>query len=90
MVLRRSPSTSERTLFNQLSVFAGSFDLPTRSGLRSEPDLVVERATDVVDVLVALVDKSMVQVINGRRYQLLETLREYGRGSSTMSGGSKR
>ena len=81
-------STSERTLFNQLSVFAGSFDLPTVEAVCDlEPDLVVERATDVVDVLVALVDKSMVQVINGRRYQLLETLREYGREQLDDVGG---
>ena len=73
-------SAGERTLFNQLSVFAGSFDLPAVEAVCDlGTDQGVEPDRDVVDVLVALVDKSMVQVINGRRYQLLETLREYGR-----------
>ena len=69
-------------------MFAGSFDLPAVEAVCDlGTDQGVERATDVVDVLVALVDKSMVQVINGRRYQLLETLREYGREQLEDVGG---
>ena len=43
----------------------------------------------VLDVLVALVDKSMVQRIDGDegRYQLLETLREFGRERLEDHGG---
>ena len=81
-------NTAERTLFNQLSVFAGSFDLPAVEAVCGlGADQGAERATDVVDVLVALVDKSMVQVIPDPRYQLLETLREYGREQLEDVGG---
>ncbi len=70
---------SERALFRQLSVFAGSFDLEAVEGVR----LPFEDAAgaDLIELLVALVDKSMVQVIvqEQPRYQMLETLREYAR-----------
>jgi predicted ATPase len=77
-------SPAERALFLQLAVFDGSFDLDAVEAV-CEPvgDQAVEpgASSDPVDVLVALVDKSMVQMVDRRhsRYQLLETLREYGR-----------
>ncbi len=81
-------SRPEQVVYARLSGFAGSFDLaavefvcagtdPSQANGASEP-------FDVVEVVGTLVDKSMVQMIhltntNGTRYQLLETLREYGR-----------
>jgi predicted ATPase/class 3 adenylate cyclase len=68
----------ERLLFDRLSVFAGGFDLAAAEGVCAG-DAVDERA--VVDLLMSLVDKSLVDVDRtGRatRYRLLETLRQYG------------
>ncbi|MFT4087020.1 MAG: BTAD domain-containing putative transcriptional regulator [Gordonia sp. (in: high G+C Gram-positive bacteria)] len=67
-------SAGEKTLFTDLSVFAGSFDF----------DAVVQVIGGHVGALLtgigALVDKSMITVIGGdpRRYRMLEVLREYG------------
>ncbi len=66
-------SPDERRLFARLSAFAGSFDLAAVKSVCAGPDI------DPVEILAALVDKSMVQRVtpDGHRYQLLETLREY-------------
>lgn len=69
----------EQTLFAQLSVFAGSFDLEAAHGIcgidgAGEPD--------TLELLTYLVDKSMVVVRNvddRTRYAVLETLRAFGR-----------
>jgi predicted ATPase/class 3 adenylate cyclase len=69
---------NERQLFDRLSVFAGGCDLAACHSVCA-PDGTHELST--LDVLTALVDKSLVQIAdhNGRtRYWLLETLREYG------------
>ena len=69
----------ERTLFARLSVFAGSFTLDAAEAVCATED----SATDVLDTIVRLVDKSLVSV--GERpdgevgYRLLETIREYAR-----------
>ncbi|WLP90936.1 BTAD domain-containing putative transcriptional regulator [Gordonia sp. NB41Y] len=70
----RALDDSQRTLFDALSVFEGSFDFTaaeavTGHGVRLLPDLE------------ALIDSSMVTVIGGdpRRYRILETLRQYAR-----------
>ena len=65
----------ERTLFTALSVFAGSFDL--RSAEAMAP------GGDALDLLTRLTERSMLavrpQADGSTRYELLETLREYGR-----------
>lgn len=69
----------EQRLFDRLSVFAGGFDLDAAHAVGSAPDASED---DTVDVLTALVDKSMVVLrgtANTARYDLLDTLRAYGR-----------
>lgn len=67
----------ERLLWARLSVFAGAFDLPAVERVCAGGDLVGEQ---VVQALIGLVDKSVVQRIgeDGARYRLLDTIREYG------------
>jgi predicted ATPase/DNA-binding winged helix-turn-helix (wHTH) protein len=66
----------ERHLFESLSVFAGQFDLGVAES--------VCRGEDVLDLLTRLTQRSMLAVrrplSGGTRYEMLETLREYGRG----------
>ncbi|MEV5555423.1 BTAD domain-containing putative transcriptional regulator [Nonomuraea wenchangensis] len=57
----------ERVLAERLAVFAGGFDLAAAEG-----------AGGTLDVLAALVDKSLVQSAGDGRYRMLETIREYG------------
>lgn len=69
----------ERVLFDRLSVFAGSFDLAGVESVCADAERLP--ADEIVDVLDALVNKSMVGVDRtgaGLRYRLLETLRQYG------------
>ncbi len=65
----------EQDLFTTLSVFAGPFDLRSADALCS--------TGDALDVLTRLTERSMLSVrrlpAGGLRYELLETLREYGR-----------
>ena len=72
-------STEERCLFERLSVFAGSFSLTDVEAVCGFDPL---DEADVVDLLSALVDRSMVVAEPGpdgaTRYRLLETLRQYG------------
>ena len=77
---------SEQALFRRLAVFSGTFDVEAADavcgGLPVPPD--------VLGCLSRLVDRSMVGVIDGSggmgRYQLLETLRQYGQERLTDSG----
>lgn len=68
----------ERTLFRRLAVFAGSFDLGAVEAVCSGDGLEM---ADVLDLVGHLVDKSLVMVARevdqGRRYRLLETVRQY-------------
>lgn len=66
----------EQHMFEELSVFAGGFDLPA---VESVCGTTTSPAT--LDTLVNLVDKSMVVFVDptGPRYRLLEPLREFGR-----------
>ncbi|HEV7920912.1 MAG TPA: BTAD domain-containing putative transcriptional regulator [Thermoanaerobaculia bacterium] len=59
-------SADEQTLLRRLAVFAGSFPL----------DAVEAVCGDVLDLLGTLVDKSLVMV-DGERYRLLETVRQF-------------
>jgi predicted ATPase/class 3 adenylate cyclase len=68
----------ERRLFDRLSVFVGWFDLAAVEAVCCDEDL---DEFDVVDLLDSLIDRSMVLAASGpvgRRFRLLETLRQYG------------
>jgi len=66
----------EQHLFASLAVFAGQFDLGAAETLG--------RSGDVLDLLTGLTRRSMLNVRRpvrgGTRYEMLETLREFGRG----------
>ena len=65
----------ERALFTALSVFAGPFDLRSAEAMA--------QGGDALDLLTRLTERSMLAVRpwagGSTRYELLETLREYGR-----------
>jgi len=65
----------EKSLFTALSVFAGSFDLRSAEALLP--------GSDALDLVTRLTERSMLAVRPAagglRRYEVLETLREYGR-----------
>ena len=69
----------EQALFDRLSVFAGGFELEAAHGVCADDDVGED---DTLELLAGLVDKSMVIVrggIGATRYDVLETLRAYGR-----------
>ena len=68
---------AERVVLQRLSVFAGDFSLDAAEAVVA--DAVIAHA-DVLDLLAALVDKSLVVVreqADEARYRLLETIRQY-------------
>ncbi len=72
-------SDREKKLFDRLSVFQGGFTLEAAERVCVGDG--VEEA-EILDLLSRLVDKSLVAVgegIEGPRYRMLETLRQYGR-----------
>ncbi|MFC5140394.1 BTAD domain-containing putative transcriptional regulator [Actinomycetospora rhizophila] len=72
-------SGRERALFERLSVFAGGVDLEAAHAACADPG---DTEDDTLDLLGALVDKSMVTVDRAAGvtlYRLLETLRRFGR-----------
>jgi predicted ATPase len=65
-------SNAERSLLRQLSVFAGGWTLEAAEAV------CACEAEDVLDLLGRLVEKSLVMLdAQGRRYRLLETVRQY-------------
>lgn len=77
-------SERERTLFRRLAVFAGGWTLEAAEAVCGNG--AVESA-DVLDVLTALVEKSLVTVdVERGRYGLLETIRQYAREPLGASG----
>jgi predicted ATPase/class 3 adenylate cyclase len=72
----------EQRVFEQLSVFPGSFDLDAVEAVCAGRDeLGADDDLDLIEIVTSLVDKSMVSSVrSGRRarYRLLETLRAYG------------
>jgi len=69
----------ERKLLHRLAVFAGGFTLAAAEAVGAGDGIERE---DVLDLLTALVDKSLVQPPSDEsqpRHRLLETLRAYGR-----------
>jgi predicted ATPase len=75
-------SVGERRLWARLSVFAGPFNLVAAQEVGAE--VALERA-DVVNALVGLVDKSVV-LMEGERYRMLDTVREFGAEQLAASG----
>ncbi len=77
----------ERVVFDRLSVFSGSFDARAAQAVVSGDGI---EAWDVLDALTGLVAKSMVNAEEDpegvMRYQLLETLRQYGREQLDAAG----
>ena len=73
-----SLSSSERRLFERLSVFSGGFTLQAAEAVCDTGELA---PASVLETLGALVDKSMVLSDVGgaaSRFRMLETLRQYG------------
>ena len=69
---------AERRLFERLGVFPHHFSLEMVEAVAADPPV---DQLDVVDVLTRLVERSLVATVvtsEGGRYQLLETLRQYG------------
>jgi non-specific serine/threonine protein kinase len=78
---------AERALLGRLSVFAGGWELETAEEVCAGAPF---EASDVLDLLTHLVDKSLVAVeerAGRQRYRLLETVREYARERLDASGG---
>lgn len=75
----------ERTLFQRLSVFAGGWTLEAAEAVGAGGEI---EAADVLDLLARLVEKSLVIAdIDGDRYRMLETVRQYARGKLEEAGG---
>ncbi|HEX2903209.1 MAG TPA: BTAD domain-containing putative transcriptional regulator [Jatrophihabitans sp.] len=68
---------AERLLAERLAIFASGACVASAQAICADPRLAAE---DVLDVLMALVDKSLLTLQEGRpaRYQMLETIREFG------------
>lgn len=92
-------SPKERLLFQRLSVFAGGWPLEAAEAVCADdaeaPLCDWERlvAPEIMDLLAELVDKSLVTVEGdegdpgtGRRYRLLEMMRQYARDQLVESG----
>ncbi len=77
---------AERAVLARLAVFAGGFGLAAAEAVAVDPDLPAE----VVGLLGALVDKSLVQFgdtgAGPGRYRLLETVRQYAAGQLDALG----
>jgi predicted ATPase/DNA-binding CsgD family transcriptional regulator len=77
----------EQALFRRLAVFVGGFTLEAAEAVVQAIDL---RHGDVLDGIAALVDKSLLQAIEESseepRYQMLETIREFGVEQLAVSG----
>jgi non-specific serine/threonine protein kinase len=69
-------SNSEKLLLCRLSVFAGGWTLETAEQVCAGIDDT--SSEDIFDLLTHLVDKSLV-ILDGSRYHMLETTRQYGR-----------
>jgi predicted ATPase len=74
-------SEDERVVFRRLGVFPGSFDLVAAEAVSAG------KALDVLECVVRLVDRSLVQYEPDEgRYRLLETLRQYALDRLAESG----
>ncbi len=71
---------SERRLAERLAVFGGGVSPEAAHGVHTAVGGYRGGAEDTLDLLTALADKSLLQVVEGAepRFRMLETLREYG------------
>ena len=79
-------SDRERTVFRRVAVFAGGWTLEAASEVCSDETI---ESWDILDLLAALVDKSMVVAELGdtdQRYRLLESTRQYAAEKLAESG----
>lgn len=78
-------SAEERTVFRRLAVVAGSFGIDLARQLARDIDL---DEWAVIDILAALVDRSLVMADGGEpsRYRLLDSMRDYARLKLEASG----
>ncbi len=74
---------AEQTVWNRLSVFAGSFDLAAARDVAACPQVPEDQ---VGDVLAGLADKSVVLRAGDTRFRLLGSEREYAAERLTQSG----
>jgi predicted ATPase/class 3 adenylate cyclase len=72
----------ERTLFRRLAVFAGGWTLEAAEAVGTAGDI---KQSGLLDLLTQLVEKSLV-VLEGERYRLLETVRQYAQERLNDSG----
>ena len=83
-------SEPERALYRRLGAFAGSFGVEAVEGICTGGEV---SAGEALDLLVRLVDKSLVQVEPtrwGHRYRLLETVRQDARERMAAAGERER
>ncbi|MEO8676199.1 MAG: adenylate/guanylate cyclase domain-containing protein [Casimicrobiaceae bacterium] len=74
----------EKALFERLSVFAGGSTLEAAEAVGADGAI---DAGDVLDLLTALVEKSLVELdAGGDRYRMLETVRQYAQEKLDDSG----
>jgi len=74
---------SEQALFERLAVFAGGFTIEAAEAVGTERAIDV---SNVLDLLAALVDKSLVELYaGGGRYRMLETVRQYAQEKLDLS-----
>jgi predicted ATPase/class 3 adenylate cyclase len=77
----------ESTLFRRLAVFAGGWTIEAAEAIGADGDI---DEAGVLDLLSYLVEKSLVAVeAEGRRYRLLDTVREYSNERLARSGEEK-
>jgi len=80
-------SEAERVLLGRLAVFGGSFTIESVEAVAGTAPLAPAR---ILDLVARLVDKSLVVAlpagIRARRYQLIETIRQYGAERLAESG----
>ena len=72
-------TAAEQTLFRRLAIFVGGFSLEAAAAI---VDARLGQSMTILDGIASLVDKSLLQTIEGEggepRYQMLETVREFG------------
>jgi non-specific serine/threonine protein kinase len=74
----------ERALFRRLAVFVGGWTLDAAEAIGASDDV---DAVEVLDLLSELIEKSLVTMeAEGRRYRLLDTVREYAQERLDESG----